>query len=53
MDGITVIVSSPEYWFGVTTALSLEDLARRALRARLGLAVPDDTEREDSDSGGN
>lgn len=31
------VVMTVEYWFGIATALALEDVARRALRARVGL----------------
>lgn len=37
MDGISAVVSSPEYWFGATTALAFQDVMRRAIRHRLGL----------------
>lgn len=36
---ITTVVQTTEFWLGISTALALEDLARRALRARLGLST--------------
>ena len=45
---ISAVLVSIEFWFGVATALALEDLSRRALRARLG--VTDDS---DDESDGN
>ena len=46
---ISAVLVSIEFWFGVATALALEDLSRRALRARLGM-VDDDN---DDESDGN
>lgn len=43
MQSISIVVSSPEFWFGVSTAISMEDLARRALKHRLGLDSDDES----------
>jgi hypothetical protein len=44
MDGISAVVSSPEYWFGATTALAFQDVMRRAIRHRLGLDSTDESD---------
>ena len=44
MESLTVVISSPEFVFGATSALAFEDLTRRALKHRLGLDSADESD---------